>query len=74
MFRLPKTRPEFWAEKIEGNRMRDERNYLKLAESGWRVAIVWECALRGTGSAPDATVRRLGSWIRSRKARTEIAR
>lgn len=32
--------------KLEGNRTRDELARQKLLETGWRVAVVWECALR----------------------------
>lgn len=47
LYRLPKTRPEFWSEKIGKNRERDQRNRDRLHELGWRVLEVWECALRG---------------------------
>lgn len=42
----PATRPDFWMAKLEGNRNRDEMARQKLLEMGWRVAVVWECALR----------------------------
>lgn len=45
-FRLPKTHTEFWAEKIQRNVDRDRSAVVQLREAGWRVAIVWECALR----------------------------
>jgi DNA mismatch endonuclease (patch repair protein) len=47
MCRLPATRPEFWAAKIAGNRARDQVALTALQDAGWRVLIVWECALRG---------------------------
>lgn len=47
LYRLPKTRPEFWAAKIESNKARDARVESQLRESGWRVELVWECSLRG---------------------------
>jgi DNA mismatch endonuclease (patch repair protein) len=47
LFRLPKTRTEFWRTKIESNRARDQRVQEKLAEIGWHACIVWECSLRG---------------------------
>lgn len=52
MFRWPKTRPEFWREKISGNIRRDIRNEDALKELGWRVGIVWECALKGPKRLP----------------------
>ena len=45
LFRLPKTRAEFWTNKIEGNQARDKRNYTALQETGWNVVIIWECAV-----------------------------
>lgn len=44
-FKWPKTRPDFWREKIEGNVERDRLAYEKLEEMGWRVKVVWECEL-----------------------------
>ena len=33
--------------KLEGNRARDEKIICELRGQGWRVATVWECAMRG---------------------------
>ena len=46
LFKWPKTRPEFWQAKIEGNIKRDRRNLVLLREQGWRVLIWWECTTR----------------------------
>ena len=45
LFRLPKTRTEFWSKKIEGNQARDQRNYIVLEAAGWKVLVIWECAV-----------------------------
>ena len=45
LFRLPKSRTEFWKEKIEGNRDRDRRNYSALLKKGWKTVVIWECAI-----------------------------
>lgn len=42
----PGTRPEFWRRKFAGNVARDLSARLGLRSAGWRVATVWECALR----------------------------
>lgn len=47
LFRLPKSRQEFWASKIGGNIERDARNIDFLRTENWRVGVIWECALRG---------------------------
>jgi DNA mismatch endonuclease (patch repair protein) len=46
LFKWPSSRPEFWRTKISGNLTRDEANITRLLEAGWRVGIVWECALK----------------------------
>lgn len=66
MFRLPATRAEFWKTKIEGNCARDIRTAQALAAAGWRLLIIWECALRGparltTSEALDRSERFLAS-------------
>ncbi|WP_337879954.1 very short patch repair endonuclease [Rheinheimera sp.] len=47
MFHWPKTRAEWWKAKLMRNRAHDELVQDKLREMGWRVYVVWECALRG---------------------------
>lgn len=63
LFKWPKTREEFWRTKIGGNVDRDARAIDILTRQGWRVAIVWECALRGAGRDPGAIVDRLAAWL-----------
>ena len=53
MFRWPATRPEFWREIIERNRLRDQKTTAELRNAGWRVATMWECAIRGAGRLDD---------------------
>ena len=43
--RMPKSRVEFWSEKLHGNKMRDIRACASLADLGWEVLVVWECEL-----------------------------
>ena len=43
---MPKTNCKFWKNKIEGNKLRDERNKEKLRKMGWSVITVWECQLK----------------------------
>ena len=43
--RLPKSRLDFWATKLEGNRERDARNQSALLALGWRVLVIWECEI-----------------------------
>ena len=41
-FKLPRSRPEYWAAKIGRNRQRDEATRLALEAEGWRVLVLWE--------------------------------
>jgi DNA mismatch endonuclease, patch repair protein len=54
--KLPATRQEFWKQKLEGNAARDRRAIEVLQAAGWRVLVIWECALRGPERLPDETV------------------
>lgn len=47
LFKWPKTREDFWREKICRNVQRDARKTQELHERGWRIAEVWECSLKG---------------------------
>lgn len=63
-FRWPATRRDFWREKIEGNRARDGVTVAKLSEKGWRVLVVWECALRGrTRMSLHELVKSVANWL-----------
>ncbi len=69
----PATRPDFWQAKFDANVERDRLCRRRLLEAGWRVAIVWECALVGD-RIPD-TVRCLDQWLHGtgREYETDIA-
>ena len=52
---------------------RDARNLLALEAQGWRIAVIWECALKGRGRLPEGeAVARLAAWITSGGQRLEI--
>jgi len=66
LFRLPAIRQDFWQEKIEKNISRDRKNAFALSESSWRLATVWECALRGkTRLGRQAVIELLSGWLHS---------
>ncbi len=61
---IPKSHREFWQDKFTTNKERDKRNYSLLRESGWRVLIVWECALLGKHAlAPDMVAGWVRNWL-----------
>jgi DNA mismatch endonuclease (patch repair protein) len=59
----PSTRPDFWRSKFEANVRRDREVREMLRAAGWRVATVWECALRKP-SHVEETSRSLAVWLR----------
>lgn len=45
-FIMPKTRINYWENKLIGNRERDEENIRKLKNDDWKVFVIWECQLK----------------------------
>lgn len=67
LFKWPSTRVEFWKDKIAGNHERDIRNLASLVDAGWRVAVIWECALKGkSGPEVSAVLEELSGWLLAR--------
>ncbi|MCI8209408.1 very short patch repair endonuclease [Pseudomonas sp. S25] len=52
---MPKSRVDFWTEKLEANVDRDRKTLENLDRCGWNVFIVWECELK----KPEVTLPRL---------------
>jgi DNA mismatch endonuclease (patch repair protein) len=71
---VPKSRREFWTQKFSANRDRDERNIRRLMAGGWRVIVVWECALLGKSTLPmGQVVRQFRAWLDGRCQLGEIS-
>jgi DNA mismatch endonuclease (patch repair protein) len=45
-FVVPKTRTEWWLNKINGTKQRDILKTQELKTLGWRVKVIWECELK----------------------------
>ena len=56
----PATRIEFWEKKQKENAQRDKFSQRALITQGWKVIVIWECALVGT---KKATTEKLHDWI-----------
>lgn len=63
-FKLPKTRTEFWRDKLYGNKKRDEKNIEVLKEMGWNVIVVWECELK---SEHEETLKKVLKELKNNK-------
>ena len=44
-FVVPKTRTEWWVDKINNNKINDVENLTKLKANGWNVLVIFECEL-----------------------------
>jgi len=53
-----------WEKKFKDNKARDQRVTTQLMESGWRIAIIWECATR-KDTVFREVVNELDEWIQS---------
>lgn len=67
----PASRPEFWQAKFAANIARDRKVREALVEAGWRVATVWECALRKPDHVAEAAAR-IAGWLKTDNALLEI--
>ena len=45
-FVIPKTRTEWWLEKINRTVERDKENKKKMDLLGWKTLVIWECELK----------------------------
>ena len=72
-FKWPATRPEFWRRKIEGNIVRDQRALYQLKIDGWRVLVIWECALKKASSDKiDGLLDKIEQWLHSQSEYLEL--
>jgi DNA mismatch endonuclease, patch repair protein len=63
---LPKTRTDWWAEKILHNKERDILNCTTLLCDQWRIAVIWDCALKGKHAVnPDIVAREIADFLHS---------
>lgn len=64
LFRLPKTRKSIWKAKIASNQVRDAKVIRELFVQGWRVGVIFECALKGPDRLPESVfAQRCSSWL-----------
>ncbi len=55
-----------WAEKFRRNVERDRQNVERAQKAGYRVAVVWECAVehrKGVSKKREASLDRLEDWL-----------
>lgn len=62
--RIPKSNLDFWINKLQRNKARDEENIKKLHELGWEVLVLWECELRSS----DVLVMKIANYLGATRA------
>lgn len=73
LFKWPSSRPEFWRTKINRNVERDKEVRQQLLERGWRVGVIWECAMKGRTHRPlDEILDSCAAWLASEAEVLEI--
>lgn len=73
LFKWPSTRPEFWTAKIRRNQEVDCQSIAALLKTDWRVATIWECALKGRTRQPfDELENCLTGWLVSSRSTLEL--
>jgi DNA mismatch endonuclease (patch repair protein) len=74
LFKQPSSNVEFWNQKIRSNQIRDKKNAESLQKLGWRVLIVWECAIRGAKRKNLEEISNICSnWLRSKTKVAELS-
>ena len=68
-FVMPKTRTEFWVNKIARNQERDLVNIQRLESIGWSAITVWECEL-GKSSIKN-TMEKIESMLEENRTKWE---
>ncbi|WP_089132960.1 very short patch repair endonuclease [Sphingorhabdus sp. SMR4y] len=73
IFRLPKSRTEFWQAKIQNNIQRDQANIKLLVSEGWGIIRIWECATKGkTRISPQTMAEILKKSVTKNQAFAEV--
>jgi len=68
---MPSSRQDFWRPKFAANVARDQAVKAVLLESGWRVATIWECALRKEQQV-ETSADILAQWLATESLELEI--
>ena len=64
LFKWPSSRAEWWRAKIARTRATDAANRKALAQAGWRILDVWECALKGRTRQPlELVIGQIDAWL-----------
>lgn len=74
LFKWPSSNVPFWRQKIDRNVVVNRTAIRALRSAGWRVFVVWECALKGRSRKPlDAVIASICNWLLSERKHGQIA-
>lgn len=62
-FKWPKSRMDFWRNKLTRNHFNDMINMGKLFGTGWRICIIWECSIRDKANDIGELKSRIVKWL-----------
>ncbi len=66
LFKWPSSRADWWRAKITKTRATDDASRQALADAGWRILEVWECALKGRTRRPlEQVIAQIDAWLPS---------
>jgi len=57
---VPKTRTDYWREKLYKNKARDARHMRDLRKKGWKVLRLWECEIE---RKPERVINKLKKFL-----------
>jgi len=58
---VPKTRSQYWKEKLSKNKKRDAKHMRNLRQEGWNVLRLWECEIE---KCPEKVIKKLQKFLR----------
>jgi DNA mismatch endonuclease (patch repair protein) len=70
--KLPRSKPEYWAPKLERNRRRDLEHRRALRRLGWDVLVVWECEAQETSRLAASLSAFLGASQQAVERRRDV--
>jgi len=73
LFKWPKTRAQFWREKINKNHENDKIVLEALCGLNWRICVIWECALKGKSKDVPAVVKEVSAWLTGKDKFLELS-
>lgn len=57
----PKSRPDYWNRKLDGNVIRDRRHRDEIEALGWHHLVIWECQVKDADKLEEL-VRRINAF------------